>query len=117
MLLRDYLRNLLLAKIEIQYYLQPVSIFQLERVLLESKLFKKNEIAEVAEQLNCSPGQALATCWGYSQLQHLEHTCRAKSGPQFSFAVFLHHLLAQGPIPFELIQHNMVKQLINKNDK
>jgi len=116
MLLRDYLRNLLLAKAEIQFYTQQLSSLQLEQVLLESKLFKKNELDRVMKQITCSPGQTLVNFWGFKKLERLEHICRTKSGPHFSFNKFLYHILAQGPIAIELIQHNVVKELIPKSD-
>ncbi len=115
-LLRDYLRNLLAARAEIQYYFQQLSSLQLERELIESKLFKKNEIEEVIKQINCSPGQALVNFWGFKRLEQLEHACRTYSGVYFSFHKFLHHILAQGPISIELIQHNVVKEFISKNN-
>ena len=116
MLLRDYLRNLLLAKVEIQYYLQQFSRQQQERVLLKSKLFKKNEMSSVFNQINIAPGKALSVFRGLKQQEQLEHTCRIQTGPHFSFKEFLKHLLAPGPIPFELIKQNVVKKLIPQNE-
>jgi hypothetical protein len=116
MLLRDYLRNVLLAKAEIQYYTQQLSSRQLERMLLESKLFKKNELEKILKHINYSHGQALVNFWGFKRLKELEHACRTNSGAHFSFQEFLQYILAQGPIAIELIQHNVVKELIFKND-
>lgn len=111
MLLKDYLRNLLLAKIEIQYYLQKLSIPQLERLLLESNLFKKNETDEVIKQINSLPGQALTIYWGVYQLKDLEQTCRKEIGPYFNIKNFFQNILEPGPIPIELIHNKVVKKL------
>lgn len=108
-LLRNYLRTLMLAKAEIQHYLQQFSRQEQERVLLESKLFKKNEMGSVFNQINISPGKALSVFLGFRQLEQLDQACRTQSGPQFDFNEFLQHLLAAGPIPFELIKQNVVK--------
>jgi len=114
-LLRNYLRNLLLAKVEIQHYQKQSTKREQERVILDSRLFKKNELINIFNQINISPGKALAVFWGLRQLKQLEQYCRTQAGPNFSFNEYLHHLLAAGPIPFELIQQKVVKKLLPQN--
>jgi len=110
MLLRAYTRILLLAKVEIQYYQQKLNYQQAEQLLLESKLFKKNEIEQVLKQINYSPGQILTICYGVKQLITLEEACKKKLGPHFSINDFFENLLKPGPIPIDFIKSTALKK-------
>jgi len=105
-LLKSYARILLLAKVEIQYYLQQFTNQQAEQLLLESKMFNKNEIKEVIRQVNRSVDQFLTIYWGIRQFKKLEEAYRQKSGPYFNDNEFFQYILKHGPIPVELIKRN-----------
>lgn len=106
--LRNYLKVLLLAKVEIQYYLQDITYLQLQQILLDSKFFKKNEIDEVFDLINFSPGHSFSIYWGVNQFKELEQTCRAEIGPLFNTNEYFQHLLNQGPIPIEFIKYELI---------
>ncbi|UCE05416.1 MAG: DUF885 family protein, partial [bacterium] len=111
MLLRTYVRILLVARVEILYHLQKLSFRQGEQLLLKNKLFKTNETNEVLEQINYSPGESLTIYWGVRQLRKLEQDCRKKLGPQFNVNDFFHYILEQGPIPIELIKQKVIQKV------
>ena len=102
-LLKNYARILLLAKVEIQYYLQKLTDQQVERLLLESNMFKKSEIDDVRYQLNYSPGKALTIYWAVRQLKKMQDICHKQLGPHFNMNDFFQHILKQGPLPIKLI--------------
>jgi hypothetical protein len=108
--LQNYLKTLLVAKAEIQYYLQMLTHQQLEQFLIGSKMFKKNELEDVFKQINCSPGQALAVFWGIKQFKLLEQACHAKVGPHFSQKEYFHRLLNQGPIAITFIKRELMNR-------
>jgi len=110
LLLRDYIRILLMAKVEIQYYQQQSSIQQMEGVLLTSKLFKRNEIEAVVSQIVTSPGLSLIIYRGVKELNELEIICRDLLGPQFDLNIFFLRILNQGPIPLKLAKQKVIDQ-------
>ncbi len=110
MLLREYVRVLQLAKVEIQYYLQQLSLQQLERLLMESKLFTRNEIDKVRKEIVRSPGQFLTIYWGVRKLKELEKNCRKRLGPKFNLNTFFQRTLRPGPIPIEFVEQQVFTQ-------
>lgn len=110
MLLKEYVRVLQVAKVEIQYYLQQLSLQQLERLLMESKLFTRNEIDKVRKEIVRSPGQFLTIYWGVRKLKGLEKNCRKMLGPKFNLNTFFQRTLRQGPIPIELVEQQVITQ-------
>lgn len=111
--LKNYLKTLLLAKAEIQFYLQKLTHQQLEQFLLDSNMFKKNEVAEAYKQINCSPGYALSICWGVKQFKELEQACRAEVGPHFSQKEYFHLLLNQGPIAIKVLKLELMNHFFS----
>ncbi len=108
--LENYLKTLLLAKTEIHYYLQKLTHQQSEQFLIDSNMFKKNEIGEVFKLVNCSPGHALSIWWGVKQFKELEQACHSEVGPHFSQKEYFHLLLNQGPIAIEFIKHKLINR-------
>lgn len=108
-LLKNYLRHLLVAKTEIQYYMQMLDYQQLNRELVSSNLFKRSEMNDVFYQVHYAPGQALTICRGVRLLQKLEDLNHKKLGTQFSMNEFFQTVLKQGPIPLKTMSKKMNK--------